>query len=253
MIFSGIPLMNYFNRLLKPGRARTAFSLVEALVCVSVLAIVSALVVVALGRVREMANQSKCATNLRQINTCLQLFAQEYGAYPNYNVSDGSQPTGHWAKRLLEYVPSDRDLPGGGTRSGRSIFTCPALLEMYPDAGETRMSATYGMNNAFIGVARNTTATGPQHVSFPSRTILAGCAAWSESGRHPFHNIQFDILPGVVRDRRSGGHPEVDKHADGAANIVFADGHVEWFSDTTELREFKYRDRGKEDLWSISK
>ncbi len=40
------------------------------------------------------------------------------------------------------------------------------------------------------------------------------------------------------------------KHGDGAANLLFVDGHIEPFANASDLGLTKYRDKGAEDLWN---
>ncbi|MDR1279313.1 MAG: prepilin-type N-terminal cleavage/methylation domain-containing protein [Opitutaceae bacterium] len=231
--------------------AASAFTLIELLTVIAIIGILAALSFVGISKSRTLANRAVCASNLRQIHLALQLFAQDYKCYPNYNASD-AQPTGAWAKRLDDYIPSDKTLPGAGSYSGKSVFTCPERMRQFPNAGEAKKACTYGLSNWFAGVAPWTQIkpVRADSLTLPSRTILVGDCAWSESGKYPFQNIQNDMPPGSVRDRVSGGAPSPGTHGDGAANLLYADGHVAWFANTELLKEEKYRNKSADDLWS---
>lgn len=58
---------------------RAAMTLVEALVVVGILAVLAALVMAALGRVREAARRTVCVSNLHQIHRALMMYSQDYG------------------------------------------------------------------------------------------------------------------------------------------------------------------------------
>jgi prepilin-type N-terminal cleavage/methylation domain-containing protein len=62
--------MNHF-------RARLAFTLVEMLVVITVIGVLAALLLPALGRAKESARATACLSNLRQVGTALQLYVQD--------------------------------------------------------------------------------------------------------------------------------------------------------------------------------
>lgn len=64
---------------------KKAFTLVELLVVIAIIAILAALLMPALERARRAAGGSKCASNLRQVGTSINLFKKDHGE--RYDIS----------------------------------------------------------------------------------------------------------------------------------------------------------------------
>jgi prepilin-type N-terminal cleavage/methylation domain-containing protein len=58
--------------------ARRGFSLIELLVTISIIAIVAALLLPVLGRAKETARRTCCASNLSQVNVAIRLYADDW-------------------------------------------------------------------------------------------------------------------------------------------------------------------------------
>ncbi len=74
----------YSSRVVYPSRKRVCgFTLIELLVVISIIAILIALLLPALGRAKVLAERVQCASNLRQIGIALHEYAGEFrGQYP---------------------------------------------------------------------------------------------------------------------------------------------------------------------------
>ncbi len=55
------------------------------------------------------------------------------------------------------------------------------------------------------------------------------------------------VLLSMGGDRLSAAPSPHPLHTNGAANILFADGHVEYWKDTSVLADAKYSDKGADD------
>ena len=71
-----------------PGRGICRrFTLIELLVVIAIIAILSSMLLPALGRARNIAHSASCLGNLKQINMAFSLYADNYKEYyPHYNA-----------------------------------------------------------------------------------------------------------------------------------------------------------------------
>jgi len=103
-------------------KKRTAFTLIEILVVVAIIALLAGLLFPAFNRVRERGRQAHCATNLHQIGIAVTQYFQDEKRYP---------------PNLLNLVPDDYPVDGngaptiytGGTgyfKGGSAGLVCPS-------------------------------------------------------------------------------------------------------------------------------
>jgi prepilin-type N-terminal cleavage/methylation domain-containing protein/prepilin-type processing-associated H-X9-DG protein len=184
-----------------------AFTLIELLVVMAVIAILAALLLPVLSRVKASAQAVTCRNNLRQWGTATLLYVADNSDYlPKNGSSGGNSTMDGWYVDLPKEMnlPAYAEMPWSTNAHidpGRSIWICPA---------NTRRSNT---NNLFhYCLNENVNGTGDTNqirlvsVSHPSVTVwlfdngkLAPVAQWNNvhSNLHN-HGAQFVFLDGHV-------------------------------------------------------
>ena len=167
-------------------RLRTAFSLVELLICIAIVAVLLAVLLPLLSGAKEAGNKAVCASNLRQISVAFQLYVQDnreslprYAERPletdwryggatfvgarSLAILDGSRPVNRYlggdttdamassVNAALFRCPSDRGVFRGsmGVRHGTQVL---ANASCYREFGTSYRANSYLLNSGLAGV-----------------------------------------------------------------------------------------------------
>src|SRR5471032_1518938 len=86
---------------------RPGLTLIELLVVIAIVAILFALLVSAVQRVREAAARVQCQHNLRQLAIAVHSYHSANGTFPKYATGHAGELYGGWPIRLLPYLDND--------------------------------------------------------------------------------------------------------------------------------------------------
>src|SRR5262245_20059720 len=127
-------------------RQRVAFTLVELLVVIAIVAVLVALLVPAVQRVREAAARSQCSNNLKQLGLAAQAYHDAHGRLPPavmmpYAEANNDPLTGgaanpfgpNWAVLLLPFIEQQALFNQANPRS-------------YPGTADTSDLASYNLS-----------------------------------------------------------------------------------------------------------
>jgi len=199
---------------------RKAFSLLELLIVIVIIAQLAAILFPVFSRVRENARRSSCQSNMRQIGLGLMQYVQDYDdmlPLVGQNASSGHlnifNPYDSNANATRIFKMEQSSL-APYVRDAR-IFICPS-----DTAGEPR-KLTYAVNPCITNmVSVNDTICGRSMAYFEetSKWISLTEEAYRDTGTTD---------DGVLDFQYWGTNRFSPRHAEGGNN-VFLDGHVKW-------------------------
>ncbi len=212
-------------------RYRSAFTLVELLVVVAVIALLVSILLPALGQARESAKQVVCLNNLRSLTLCWMVYSEDHNGEVPLGATSGSSG---WVNHSgLTYDDREDQLKAvkRGTMweycgENEDIFACPTCVNDYartysmpdsylnPDSG---VITTAGATRDMVVVKIEQLQNVDRRMVFLDEGII-GHTTWSI---FYFQSRWWDVVP---------------IHHDDGTTLSFGDGHCEswrWVDDRT--------------------
>ncbi len=269
-------------------KARAAFTLMELLVVVAILATLTALLLPALSRSKAYAHTTTCKYHLHQMGLALGMYAHDnLNRYPYYlDFSDLEQHsaaapdnTGFWSAKLFPYyqvswMDPAYHCPGyKGAITGRLDHHDPLGSYAYNEYGVASFAAGYTLSNGFhsnfppatLGLQSSTTKRPP--ISAASIVAPSQMCAMGESR---FFSAPVNESFGGVDFLQSGWlHWDASDPGDGSRrewafnparhgknyNLLFCDAHVEamnpsvWFNPTNSASLWNNDHQPHPEMW----
>jgi prepilin-type N-terminal cleavage/methylation domain-containing protein/prepilin-type processing-associated H-X9-DG protein len=186
---------------------RRAFTLVELLVVIGIIAILIGVLLPALGAARGQARAVACLSNVRQIAFAAQMYAHEHKVYVTYIPAVGGSPARDRKDLLYPYL---RQGKSNADNAGNQVWHCPSNERV-------DVETSYGFNTKLNAVK------------------MVKVRKWSETVALCDGGLKDDGTPSLSTHMWSPGTPGTAtscrpnhlRHPKQTVAVGFVDGHAE--------------------------
>ena len=246
-------------------RTRRGFTLVELLVVIGIIAVLIGILMPALNKARSQALTIKCGANLHSMGIAMTMYTQQYRVYPGH-IAVGPGYYAIWPTRLRAFTNGDHGIffcpaqePGfewqkttHGTASAAQskygynpnevlldVFAVPFSYG-YNDWGyEPRNQGTAVGNNDMRGLGSDIDAPRGTEIlkELPASRVknASQMIAIADTVTDTLWDFNLDPLnysewPSRIHGGKKQALPPGTPDKTGGSNVLFCDGHVEWFT-----------------------
>lgn len=208
-----------------PSSPTRAFTLVELLIVIAIVAILAALLLPALSKGKTQAQSAVCKNLLKQIGIGLKMYASDYGWYPPL------------AQRNDPAVCFDRLYPYFPVHWTNASWNCPVYIAhngiVSSEMVETNSTGiSYSYNWLGIGGgARGTEPLGLGHLpqnSAKELVIVATSEMYAVADARCIIGQSFTGVAGCIKMSPYELDNETEAPHGNGYNMLFVDGHVGW-------------------------
>lgn len=201
-------------------RFRKAFTLIELLITIGIIALLAALLLPMASRIREQAKGVQCLENLRQIGLGFQLYTQ--------SNKDQFPPIGSWVYYTVAQNPNFNVWVTGlipkamGSRVSASIFRCPSD----PLGAHPNQPYSYSANAQILGVSptlRSFAIVNPVQIIL---VIDESSSTIDDLDWVPSHYVKDGH--NLLSNRHDKAVEDSGNANDGRGNVLYCDFHADF-------------------------
>ena len=242
------------QRMLKVGVDRRAFTLVELLVVIGIIALLMSILLPSLQRSREQAVRVQCANNMRQWGQALQMYVNNNkGLFPHNGRAIAAVGPGYgyhlaWnsstTQRFFDdYLAKNKGGAGGDTDN---VLYCPS--QDWHRAPQNDPTGNGGLVGYFVLFGREVPPDNPANDMQYDPPGFPDGKEWvlkkKPGGKYKHAPILADILQYEAMGRSWAGYTgHLRREKPSGGNYLFEDGHVTWVDQSPNL--------DRPNLWNI--